>query len=152
MFPLIIGCGNPDRGEDAAGVLVARLLRKESINTVEHDGDTLALLDLWEKSAEVFLIDAVMSGKPPGVVTVWSAEELPPEARFPSCSTHAFGLADAIRLAWLLGRIPPRLTIYGIEVSRIGPGDPVSFEVSEAIRRTAKQILSRLSASGESQL
>ena len=36
---LILGCGNPDRSDDAAGVLVVRRLRELGIHADEFGGD-----------------------------------------------------------------------------------------------------------------
>jgi len=40
----IIGCGNLDRGDDAAGLLVARRLRALGVEAAEHSGEGLTLL------------------------------------------------------------------------------------------------------------
>ncbi len=42
---MIIGCGNSDRSDDAAGLLVARRLRELGIDARELSGDMLGLLD-----------------------------------------------------------------------------------------------------------
>ena len=46
-----IGVGNPDRGDDAVGLHVARLLAARALPGVavaKHAGDALALMDRWE--------------------------------------------------------------------------------------------------------
>jgi len=50
---LVLGCGNPDRGDDAAGRLVARRLGELGIEARENSGDALALLDAWQGADEV---------------------------------------------------------------------------------------------------
>ena len=54
---LVIGLGNAARGDDAAGLIAARRL-----GGVEHEGDPLALLDLWDGADCAVVIDAVSSG------------------------------------------------------------------------------------------
>jgi len=44
---LILGCGNPDRSDDAAGILVARRLRELGIPAEEFIGDAPELIDAW---------------------------------------------------------------------------------------------------------
>ena len=44
---LVIGCGNTDRGDDGAGILVARQLRTLGLNAIEHCGDGPPLIELW---------------------------------------------------------------------------------------------------------
>jgi Ni,Fe-hydrogenase maturation factor len=51
---LVIGIGNPDRGDDAAGLAVARNVRAAApagVAVIELDGDQLALLDAWDGAA-----------------------------------------------------------------------------------------------------
>ena len=137
---LILGCGNADRSDDAAGLLVARRLRELGIDACEHGGETLALIEAWSECEEVIIIDAVVSGAPPGTITVWDARAAPwPAAEF-RCSTHALGVAEAVELARVLGRLPSRLVVYGIEGTRFDPGAPPSPEVGEAVEQLARQI------------
>ena len=139
---LILGCGNPDRPDDAAGVLVARRLREMGIAAQEFTGDPLALIEVWNGSREVILIDTVVSGVAPGAITVWDAGKTPlPPEQF-CCSTHAFGIAEAVEIARALGRLPPRLLIYGIEGVRFEVGGSLTPEVAAAIERLAGEIAS----------
>ena len=66
---LVIGCGNRDRGDDAAGILVVRRLREHGIDAREHSSDGLALIDTWSAAEYVILIDTVMTGAPPGTIS-----------------------------------------------------------------------------------
>ena len=137
---LIIGCGNPDRADDAAGLLVARRLRELGINAYEHSGEMLALIETWNGAPEVVMIDAVVSGAPPGTITVWDVWTAPlPPDRF-RCSTHALGLTETIELARVLDRLPPRIFLYGIEGTNFSRGGAVSSEVAEAVELLAEQI------------
>lgn len=141
---LIIGCGNTDGGDDAAGVLVARRLNQLDVDAIEHSGDGLALLDLWTGDDEVIVIDAISSVEPAGSVCVWESGEIPSGQLFLS-STHQFGLNQALELGGILGRLPPRLTIYGISAGQFEPGAPPSDAVLAAIERVARQIRTRYS-------
>ena len=47
----VIGVGNAWAGDDAAGVLVARMVRDrapDGVAVIEHEGEPTALLDAWE--------------------------------------------------------------------------------------------------------
>jgi hydrogenase maturation protease len=119
---LILGCGNPDRSDDAADLLVARRFRKLGINTLECCG-MLRLMEIWNGSKEVEIVDAVVSGAAPGTIHVWDALDGPlPRGCFPS-STHDLGVADAVELAPAVGRLPPKLILYGIEAAKFGRGE-----------------------------
>ena len=140
---LILGCGNPDRADDAAGLLVARRLRELGIQARELGGEALELLDAWSGEADVLVVDAVKSGAPPGTITVWDARTSPlPACQF-RCSTHALGVAEAIELARALDRLPSKLIVVGIEGHRFDRGEPPSAEVAEAVERLA-QILVKM--------
>jgi hydrogenase maturation protease len=139
---LILGCGNPDRSDDTAGLLVARRLRELGIDAREHSGDALSLIETWSDAPEVIIIDAVVSGAAPGTITIWDVRTAPlPPDQF-RCSTHALGLAEAIELARVLDRLPPRFILYGIEGINFGRGGPLSSEVAGAVERLAQQIAS----------
>jgi hydrogenase maturation protease len=137
---LIIGCGNTDRGDDGAGILVARRLRELGVDAVEHSGDGLALLDLWNSGDEVILVDATVSGAAPGTVSNWDPITHPLCAENYRCSTHAFGPWEAIELARALGRLPLRMEIYGIEAANFEPGSAPSREVLAAVDRVVDQL------------
>lgn len=137
---LIIGCGNPDRGDDAAGILVARRLRQLGLDALEHTGDGFALLDLWDGREEVILVDAMVSGGSPGSVSIWDPGTAPRCANDYRCSSHVFGPTEAIELALVLGRLPSRMRIYGIEASQFQLGATVSSEVLAAVDRVVGEI------------
>jgi hydrogenase maturation protease len=143
---LIIGLGNPDRGDDAAGILVARRLAERGIETVQHRGGTLDLIGIWETVGCAVVVDAVLSGAAPGTLHIWDA--LFPELGndvFRS-STHAIGLADAVHLAQALDRLPEKLTIYGIEAAQFVPGTLPSSQVLAAVERAVEHIASHFAS------
>jgi len=137
---LILGCGNPDRADDSAGLLAARRLRELGVDAREHGGDMLSLIDRWSGCDDVIVIDAMMSGAPAGTTVVLDARAVEvPRGQF-HCSTHAFGLAEAVELARSLDRLPPKLTIYGIEAGNCESGGALSAEVAQAVERVAGEI------------
>lgn len=131
----IIGCGNLDRGDDAAGLLVARRL-----GAIEQSGDGLELLDSWQEHDIVILIDAVVTGSPAGTLHFWDGKNLPALDNVFRCSTHHFGIGEAVNLARALGRMPKRLLIYGIEGRQFDLGTAPSPVVIAAVERLAKQL------------
>jgi len=138
--PRIIGCGNVDRGDDAAGVLVARRLRALGIEAEEQSGESFSLIDSWQGFETVVVVDAVCSGREAGEVTIWDATTRPLPKAALQCSTHAFGLYEAVELARTLGRLPDKLLIYGIEGKQFAPGARRSAEVEKAVELVAHQI------------
>jgi hydrogenase maturation protease len=146
---LVVGVGT-DRGDDAAGLLVARRLRETAPprgtgqpRVVELAGDLTRLLDLWQPADRVTVVDATTSGAAPGTVHVLDAGARPLPASLGTASTHALTLADAVELARSLGRLPARLVVYGIEGARWSPGEPPTAPVAAAVDRVAAALLGR---------
>ena len=136
----IIGCGTAGRGDDAAGLLVARRLRELGVETLEHAGDGLALMESWGGDDTVILIDAVVTGGAPGTLTVWNGRRAPVLEDHCRSSTHTFGVAEAVKLARVLGRMPRRLWIYGIEGRQFELGSAPAAEVIAAAEQLAQHL------------
>ena len=135
----IIGCGNRHRQDDAAGVLAAERLRELGIPAEIQTGGAFELVESWNGDADVILIDACVTGSPVGTVHEWKGNppQVPSGSQF---SSHGFGVAEAINLAQILGHLPLRLRVYGIEGREFGIGENVSPEVLNAIEGVAQQI------------
>lgn len=127
--PLVIGVGNPDRGDDGAGPAVVGRVRGR--RTVEVR-DSAGLVELWRDEDEVIVVDAMVTGRPPGTVARFDVgtTELPAGA---FASTHAFGLSTAVELSRALGRLPRSLEVYGIEAAQLAPGSAMSPQVEQAV-------------------
>jgi hydrogenase maturation protease len=138
--PLVIGCGNLDRGDDAAGVLVVRRLHSLGIEAQEQSGESFSLIDSWQGCKTVIVVDAICSGKAPGEINIWDACARPLPRTTLQCSTHAFGLYEAIELARTLDRLPDKLLICGIEGKQFASGSQPSLEVATAVEVAAQQI------------
>jgi hydrogenase maturation protease len=139
---LIVCCGNPDRGDDAAGWLVAEHLRGCGVPAVCCSGDAFTLLEMWEtgRDRDVLLVDAVVTGAPPGEIFEWDVTELPATREVFACSSHGFGVAEAIELGRALDKLPAKLRIVGIEGSEFGLGRPPTAAVINAAATLAKRL------------
>lgn len=137
----IIGVGNPDRGDDAAGLEVARRLRLlHGIETLECAGAMTDLLQAWSGAADVVVVDAMVSGRPPGTVTRFDAARGPlPAAPFRG-STHGLGVAEAVALARTLGQLPVRLTVWGIEGADFTLGSALTPAVAAAVAQVVAEL------------
>ena len=115
---LIIGIGNPYRGDDAVGLRIAQDIKKKApdhVNVIEQSGDGISLMDSWKDADTVILIDAVHSGAQPGTIHRFDVHTQTIPTKFFHYSTHAFGIAEAIELARALKQLPQNLIVYGIE-------------------------------------
>jgi len=141
----IIGCGNIDRGDDAAGLLVVRRLRAIGaeafgVEVAEQSGGNLSLMDCWRGSEHVILVDATAPSGTPGQVRVWNSDTNPWPKDVFHCSTHAFGVNETVELARVLNRLPQTLLIYGIEGKQFSFGAPLSPEVERSVESAAQQL------------
>jgi hydrogenase maturation protease len=136
---LIIGCGNRDRGDDGAGIIVAERLQELGVKSEIRTGEALALIDVWNGADDVVVVDAVVTGSPAGKVWLWDSGQITTQLRL-SVSTHGFGVAEAIKLARILDVLPKRLRVFGIEGQRFDFGSEISPEVMSAVEEVAQQI------------
>ena len=143
--PLIVGLGNRLRGDDGAGVAVAKLIaaRRPELAPLPYEGEPLGLLELWDGVEEAILIDAVAGERPGRIHRLTDPEQ--ELRRLPSAgSTHLHGLAETLELCRVLGRVPPRLTVIGIEAQRFALGTGLTPPVRRAAETVAAALLAEL--------
>jgi hydrogenase maturation protease len=152
---LVVGLGNRDRGDDGAGPEVAARLTGAlpGVRVVEHE-DPTTLMDLWDGTDLVVIVDAVRSGHRPGTLVVveagGDAGPLPAEPWAPTGrgGTHALGLAAVLELARALDRLPRRVVVVGIEVAEVGHGAPMCAEVAAAVPAAVEAVVALAEPSG----
>ena len=145
---LVIGLGNSWRGDDGAGPAVARgLLDTVRARVRVYEGEPVGLIEEWTGADAVVVVDAVSSGAPAGTIHRLDPRSEPIPAALSQGSTHAFGLAETIELARTLGRLPPRLTVYGIEGERFTAGEELSPAVARAVEEVRSELCERLGKS-----
>jgi hydrogenase maturation protease len=137
MSRRVIGVGAEDRGDDAAGIEVARSLK--NVDAVTCLGGSLDVIHLWEGWSDVVIVDAMKSGAEPGTIKRFDGlcDRLPTKS---FVTTHALAASEAIELARVLDRLPPKLTVLGIEAGHVDLGAPMSPEVEEAVARVVAEI------------
>ena len=137
MTAIVIGVGNRDRGDDAAGPLVCDRLRARpgasaSPRMFVCEGSILDLALHWDRDDHVVIVDAMQPGDEPGrVVTIDATVE--PLAVPGAVSTHEIDVSAAIELARAIGRMPARLVLIGIEAAQTDWCTPPSPAVDAAI-------------------
>ena len=140
---IVIGVGNPDRGDDGAGPEVMRRLRcmvPGDVVLVEHDGEGAALIERFEGAASAFLVDACSSGAQPGTVRRFDVAQTPLPREALGLSSHGLGLAEAVELARALGQLPRSCVVYAIEGQSFAVGAPLSPAVAAAIADVADRL------------
>ena len=141
----IIVCGNRHRRDDAAGLLVAERLHAFGIPAQVCSGEATELMAAWDNMDAVILVDAVTTGAPPGTIHVWDSS-VPGLTSRNGSSTHGLGAGEALRLAEVLGRMPVRLRVYGIEAAGFEAGAPPTAAVVIAAEQVAARIACEMGA------
>jgi hydrogenase maturation protease len=141
--PLVVGVGNPDRGDDAIGPHVAArvaALGVPGVDVVERREPLDLVEDLLERD-HVVIVDASAPAGRPGLLQVHAVGEAALSPGVDAAGgTHGFGVTEAVELARALGRLPPRLVLIGVEAGALQAGQPLSAAVSsrvdDAVRAT----------------
>jgi hydrogenase maturation protease len=133
--PLLVGIGNPWRGDDGIGWAVAEGAGRrlgDAVDVVCCDGEPTRLLDAWADADFAVVVDAARTGASPGTLHLWT-EGLPTGFVSSAGGSHAFGIASTVALGQALHRVPQRLAVIGIEAGELGSGDSFSAEVAAAV-------------------
>jgi hydrogenase maturation protease len=130
---IVIGLGNPDRGDDAVGVQIVRQVAAErrDVLALEFDDPTEAM-DAWDAEDTVILTDAISSGGEPGDIHVVDVIE----HRLPAGSWSA-----GVELARSLDLMPRRLVVVGVEAAQFDHGTQLSEAVQAAVPAAADAVL-----------
>ena len=131
---MVVGVGNPERGDDGVGPLVVAGLGNLPLTRLRTcNGDVLSLLDAWSDVAAVVLIDAAQGLGTPGRIHRLDLAAMDLTYDASSSSTHGFGLAEAIGLARALHRLPGHVVIYTVEGACFERGAVMTPEVAAAV-------------------
>jgi len=139
---LVAGVGNILLGDEGIGVRAVRALTAEGlpagVDVVDAGtalGDLLGVLQGYRK---LILVDAVRGGGRPGDVyrlEIRSRDDLVAAAR--PLSLHEFGVAEALDQARVLGVLPARVVLIGMEPERLEP----AMELSDTCARALPELV-----------
>ena len=142
----ILGIGSPF-GDDQLGWEVIKILQQrpalshftpEKLHIACCDRPGMHLLELMRQTKTVFLIDAVKTGAAIGTLHCFQNEEI--ESVSDSLSTHALGVAEAMKMGAILHTLPKTVILYGIEIRDI----QFQFALSEPIQQAIKALSRRV--------
>ena len=138
---LVVGIGSPFQDDQIAWEVVNRLEKKMTLQKFSSkqlqfrctDRPGLGLLELIRDAKMVFLIDAIKTNThaPIGTLHCFQHEEL--EGVTSVYSSHAFGVAEAMKLGKVLDCLPEKVVLYGVEMGDVGSGFALSGEISVVI-------------------
>lgn len=116
---LVIGLGNPLRGDDGIGVRVVQELASRRLppDVEVLDGGTqgLGIVNELEGRERVILVDAANVGASPGCFVRFTLDQALLVGADEHLSVHAAGLRDALLLAQALDMLPDELVVYGVQ-------------------------------------
>lgn len=154
----IIGIGSPF-GDDRLGWVAAEALQHSSVLAAVDAGPiVISFLDRpgamliahWHDADNVIVIDAVQSGAPPGTRHRFDFKDL--AASGAPTSSHGFGVASTLELARVLGNLPPRLLLRGIEMDPSNSDLDLSTAVARALPAFIREIEEEAQALAKSYL
>lgn len=142
---ILVAClGNPDRGDDGVGALVAQALKGRlpaDVPLMTRSGDMLSLIDDWRGVDGVVCIDAAeVMGTPGRIRRIDLGRETLP-ADMAVTSGHAVGLAEAVQLARTLGLAPAEIIVYAVEGGCFDGGAAMSAAVAQAVDEVARRVI-----------
>ncbi len=140
---VVIGIGNPCRGDDAAGPLCVQMLRKRLAPQVEALVclEPAGLLEPLARADSAYLIDACRCGGSPGTVRRFDVGAQPLPRLASPVSSHGIELSEALELARALGSLPSHCVLYAIEGRTYAAGEPPSAPVRRAVAQVVTCIL-----------
>ena len=148
---LVCGVGRRERGDDAAGPLVADRLAAGAPPGVEVrvvEDDVLGLIEAWAGRNLVVLVDAMVSGAEPGTVRRFDATEAALPTGLRAVSGHALDVGVAVELARVLGRLPGSLVVFGIEGAGFDAGSPLSPAIERVLDGVVERVRGELAGPG----
>ncbi|MEV6020184.1 MULTISPECIES: hydrogenase maturation protease [unclassified Streptomyces] len=133
---VVIGVGNPLRGDDGIGPAAVEALRgqvPDGTVLAVSDADPGRLLDLWRGADTVVIVEAVRTrSNRPGALHTLTLPEAAGHHRG-AASTHGLGLGGCLALAEALDLLPPRLVVHAMQVADLGLGTCLSEVVRSAL-------------------
>jgi len=144
---LVLAVGNPDRGDDGVGVMVAQYLRGRlpgDVTVLPRSGDMLSLIEDCAGFDALVCVDAAAPMTAPGRIhrLDLASDRLPRELAV--TSSHAFGLAEAIDLARALQRAPQTIIVYAVEGRCFDGGSALTPEVATAAAVVADRVVAEI--------
>ena len=142
---LVIGLGNPLRGDDGVGPRVVEELSRrelpEGVTALDEGAGGFDLLQVLEGWQRVVLVDAADIGRESGQFVRFT----PDQARFAettdSFSPHHAGLGEVLVLADILGQTLPEMTIFAVQPAEIGWREGLSPAVEAALPALTDAVL-----------
>ncbi len=141
---LILGLGNPLRGDDGLGARVVEALASETlppgVEVLDAGTPGVGLLNLIEGRRRVILVDAADMGRVPGSIARFRPGEAALEGSPGGVSLHSSGVAEALALGRALALPLPEMVVFGVQPARLDWGQGLSPEVEAAMASVVEAV------------
>lgn len=147
---LVLGLGNPLRGDDGVGPAVIAALQAwplpPDFDLVDGGTPGLETVLLWQGYERVLIVDAAQMGLAPGAWRRFTLQEAQLQRAHNGLrgTLHAAGLAEAVALAAALEALPPSLIIYGVQPLATEWGMGLSAAVATAVPQICQALAAEL--------
>jgi hydrogenase maturation protease len=145
---LILGLGNPLRGDDGVGPRVIEELNRhelpEEVKALDAGSGGLDLLHLLEGRERAVIVDAADVGRKPGRFVRFTPDEAHFVGTQDVTSLHNAGLVEVLALADAVGQPLPELVIFGVQPARVGWGEGLSEAVEAALPALVDAVLEEI--------
>ena len=138
---IIIGVGNPVLTDDSVGLKIAAELRNRGLATAQVHSGGMELMETMTGYDRAIVIDAMVSGRPPGTIRELGPADLP--ATRNAHSTHDASLPVALELGRMAGlRLPGEIRIWGVEAGDVVTvGEGLTPAVERAVPRVVERVM-----------
>ncbi len=148
MKTLVLGLGNTIMTDDGIGPKAIESLQNTKLpdsGVVLLDGGTLGLdlLPHLEGAGRLIILDAVELGREPGSLVRLVGDEVPLAIEH-KLSPHQMGLKDLLAVASLMGCLPDKVVLLGVQPACLELGTELSPAVSEALPELCKLVMAEL--------
>lgn len=148
---MVIGVGNILLRDDGIGVHVVRALEDEVatsdgewVSVYECGTLGLQILDYLDGSDCAVIVDAVRSGKSPGVVSRFLIDQSKLEDTEELQSMHQVGVLATLSLGRGMVRLPDRIVVVGVEPKDVSLGLDLSDEVKGSVQAAVRMVLDEI--------
>jgi hydrogenase maturation protease len=149
---LVLGVGSILMMDEGIGIRAVEELQRryrfpENVEILDGGTSGIELLSYISGRDYLIIIDAIISGNPPGTVLRVEGEDI--HARFRTrISPHQIGLSDLLAAATLTDEIPKQILLFGIEPKEIRTGIGLSDEVKANLDRLVRVVVDELKRIG----
>jgi hydrogenase maturation protease len=149
---LVMGVGNLLLQDEGAGVRAVeefsrRYERPAGVELLDGGTSGIELLQYLQGRDVLILMDVVRSGEPCGTLSRHEGDEVPSLFQ-KKISPHQLGISDLLATARLMGSMPGKVILYGIEPKTIDTGLELSAEIAGSIGRLTDLVADEIRAQG----